>query len=80
MYKAMLDGVGSSIENNLMAASTFNCRILGFRVLFRVLQYILIVSLQCIVSHPQTGSMEKAAEEKEVQLVEVSVWFRLKHL
>ena len=126
----------------LVVASTFNCWILGFRVLFRVLQHISIVSLfhilkqaawkklqkkrkssssvsvipikaslrRChhcgshqnivktwtsfsgsfnfqmsnswlsccfscfatyidfgIVSHPQTGSMEKAAEEKEVQ-------------
>ena len=67
-------------KNILVVASTLNYRILGFRVLFRVLQYILIVSLQCIVSHPKQAAWKKTAEEKEVQLVEVSVWFRLKHL
>ena len=53
-------------KNILVEASTFNCRIAGICFLFRVLQHIFIDCV--IVSHPQTGSLEKAAEDKEVRL------------
>ena len=59
MYKAKLDGVGTCIENNLMVASTFNCRILGVCFLFRVLQRILIVSLFLILKQAAWKKLQK---------------------
>ena len=55
MYKAKLDGVGTCI----VVASTFNCRILGFRVLFRVLQHISIVSLFHILKQAAWKKLQK---------------------
>ena len=78
MYKAMLDGVGSSIENNLMAASTFNCRILGFRVLFPVLQHILIVALFHFLKQAAWKKLQKKRKSSSsVSVVSINISLRL---
>ena len=66
MYKAKMDGVGTCIENNLIVASTFNCRILGFRFLFLVLQRLLIVSLFHILEQAAWKSYKRKGSPVEL--------------
>ena len=72
MYKAKLDGVGTCI----VVASTFNCRILGFRVLFPVLQHILIVALFHI--HKQAAWKKLQKKRKSSSSVSVPIKLSLR--
>ena len=63
MYKAKLDGVGTCVK---YLSRSFNFQLSNSWRLFSFSCFATYIDC-VIVSHPQTGSLEKASEEKEVQ-------------